>query len=137
MNDDTLDIAGSCEDAEASSVSVSSESIPEETLEEIKTEDENVLENEGSEEYEGSGEIEGSVVADSESSPEESESNAIADSPFRAASADGYISYVSVPSGYEVVSVSNIPDYTNFFIVLIFALGSLLGFGFARIASWR
>lgn len=131
--DGQMDIAGFGEDAETASISATTESIPEE---EVPSEPEEV-EEEGSAESEEIGENTESAGADSESSLGESESNAIADTPFRADSVDGYVSYVSVPSGYEVVSVSNIPDYTNFFIVLIFALGSLMGFAFARIASWR
>lgn len=131
--DDQMDIAGSSEDAETASMSSTTESVSEE---EVSPEPQEV-EEEGSSENEENGENAESIGADTGSSIEESESENVVDAPFRADSADGYISYVSVPSGYEVVSVSNIPDYSNFFIVSIFGFGSLLGFLFARIGSWR
>lgn len=144
MTDDSLDIAGSSEDAGETFASADSESIPEQEVFSEKIEAEE-LSNDGSgigesgeiENVEQITELENSSSADTKSSEEEQENSSAFDIPSTADSSDDLVSYISVPSGYDVIAVANIPNYTNALLVLIFAVGSLLGFMFARIASWR
>lgn len=144
MDDFEMDISGSSTDAEEVDLSVSTEDV---SLQEVFSEqiEAGELTDEDSETEEtgenGSteqvSEIETSFYADTEGSEAEQENSYASDTPFTADSSDDLVSYISVPSGYDVIAVANIPNYTNAFIVLIFAIGSLLGFMFARIASWR
>lgn len=156
MTDDSLDIAGSSTDAGEDDLSVSTETVSTQEVFSKQSEAEEIT-NEGSEtgeigeigEIGENGEIgetgsteqvsesENSFSSDTKSSEEEQETTSASDIPFIADSSDDLVSYISAPSGYDAIAVANIPNYTNALIVLIFAVGSLLGFMFARIASWR
>lgn len=141
MNDFEVDISGSSTDAGEDALSVASEAVsaqevlPEQSEAEEMTDDGSETGETGSTEQ--NSESENSFSPDTESSEEEQENTFASDIPFTADSSDDLVSYISVPSGYDVIAVANIPNYTNTLIVLIFAVGSLLGFMFARIASWR
>lgn len=144
MDDFEMDSSGSSTDAEEVDLSVSTEDVSSQEvfsdqieageLTDEGSETEETGENGSTEQVSNS---ETSFSADTEGSEEEQENSFVSNTPFITDSSDDLVSYISVPSGYDVIAVANIPNYTNAFIVLIFAIGSLLGFMFARIASWR
>lgn len=137
MDDFEMDISGSSTDAGEDDLSTATETVSAQEIFSEQSEAEEIT-DEGSEA--GSTEVsesENSFSANTEGSEEEQENTAAFDAPFTADSSDDLVSYIGVPAGYDVVAVANIPNYTNALIVLIFAIGSLLGFMFARIASWR